>query len=197
MTMASTAFTTAKIIGLTGAAWLSGKLDVPLTFLCQSETPKPRAAPLTLAGTIASISLVSVPAIMKSLAEDGLTTSQAIRLWRNNFELGKALAPPIALATASSLAFCGWSARSLGALGWRDGRLFFVSAVLTVAIVPFTIVSMGSTNAKLLSLAKKEGLTASEGREGEVLLEKWCSLNRVRSLLPLAGAVLTGFAVLA
>ncbi|KAF3050242.1 hypothetical protein E8E11_000573 [Didymella keratinophila] len=169
--MASTAFTPAKIIGLTGAAWLSG--------------------------TIASISLVSVPAITKSLKEDGLHSSHAVKLWKNNFELGKGLAPPIALATASSLAFCGWTARGVPAMGSKDGRLFFSSAVLTVAIVPFTIIFMGKTNARLLGLAKKEELTASESREGEALLKKWGFLNGVRSLLPLAGAVLAGFLVLA
>ena len=66
-----------------------------------------------------------------------------------------------------------------------------------MAIVPFTIIFMGSTNAKLLSLAKKEELTASENQDGEALLKKWVSLNGMRSLLPLAGAVLAGVLVLA
>jgi len=82
-------------------------------------------------------------------------------------------------------------------MGFKDGRLFFASAVLTVAIVPFTIIFMGKTNARLLGLAKKEELTASETREGGALLKKWGFLNGVRSLLPLAGAFLAGFLVLA
>ncbi|KAF1932181.1 DUF1772-domain-containing protein [Didymella exigua CBS 183.55] len=169
--MASAAFTTGKLVGFAGAAWLSG--------------------------TIASLSLVSVPAVTKSLKEDGLSAAHAVKVWRNNFDFGKGLAPPVALATASSLAFCGWTARNTRATGLKDGRLFFLSAALTIAIVPFTIIFMGSTNAKLLSLAKKEELTASEGQDGEALLNKWASINGVRSLLPLAGAVLTGALILA
>jgi hypothetical protein len=121
----------------------------------------------------------------------------AVKLWRNTFELGKGLAPPIALATASSLAFCGWTTRDIHGSGIEDGRLFFLSGLLTVSIVPFTIIFMNSTNVKLLGLAKKEELTASESQDGEALLKKWVSLNAVRSLLPLAAAVLTGILVMA
>lgn len=136
-------------------------------------------------------------AVTQALDEDGLPPRHAFKLWRRNFELGKGLAPPVAVATASALAFCGWTARNARVAGVRDGRLFFVSALLTVAIVPFTIVFMRETNARLLELVKKEELSASEGRDGEVLLKKWASLNSVRCLLPLAGAVLTGVSVLA
>lgn len=138
-----------------------------------------------------------MPAVTKSLKEDNLSTTHAVKLWRNTFELGKGLAPPIALATASSLAFCGWTTRNIRTSGLKDGRLFFVASVLSVAIVPYTLIFMKSTNDKLLSLAKKEELTASESQDGEALLKRWVSLNGVRSLLPLAGAVLTGVLVLA
>ena len=55
---------------------------------------------------------------------------------------------------------------------------------------------MKSTNDKLLRFAKKEELTASESQEGEALLKRWTFLNGVRSLLPLAGALLTSVVVL-
>lgn len=158
------------------------------------ETPKPRT--LRPAGTIGSISLVSLPAITKSLREDGLTTPHAVRLWRHNFERGKNIAPPFALATAASLAFCGWSARGASTTWPRAGRLFFVAAGLTVAIVPFTVVFMASTNEALLRLAGKEEWTAAEERDGEALLARWRFLNGVRSVLPLAAAVLAGGLVL-
>lgn len=139
-----------------------------------------------------------MPALSRSLREDKLSSTHAVKLWRNNFEAGFALAPPIAVATASSLAFCGWSARSLGAsgLGGRDARLFFVAAALTVGIVPYTLALMKGTNDRLLGFAKRDELTASESRESEELLKKWTVLNGVRSLLPLGAAVLTGALVL-
>ncbi|KAF2627857.1 DUF1772-domain-containing protein [Macroventuria anomochaeta] len=169
--MASSAFSAAKIVGLTGAAWLSG--------------------------TIAAISLISIPAVSRTLKEDNLSAAHAVKLWRNNFEAGFALAPPIALATASSLASCGWAARNLRTSGVKDGRLFWVAAALTVSIVPYTIIFMKSTNDKLLRYAKKEKLTTSESQETEGLLKRWVFLNSVRSLLPLAGALLTSIVVLA
>lgn len=66
-----------------------------------------------------------------------------------------------------------------------------------MAIVPFTIVFMGATNARLLGLAKKGELSVSERSEGEALLRRWGWLNAVRGMLPLAGAVLAGFLVVA
>jgi len=171
--------------------------DYP-SLAAQARKPESPSSPVSdcRPGTIASISLVSVPAISRSLKEDRLSAAHAVKLWKNNFEAGFALAPPIAVATASSLGFCAWSAPRLLTFGVPNGRLFAAAAVLTVSIVPFTIVFMSSTNDKLLSFAKKEDLTTAENQESEALLKRWRYLNSVRSLLPLAGAFVTGAAVL-
>jgi hypothetical protein len=171
----------------------------PYSRLLDPETPRVRAVPFSdrNAGTIASISLISIPAISRALKEDNLSAGHAVKLWRNTFEAGFALAPPIALATASSLGFCAWTARGLLTHGVPSSRLYGISAAVTVGIVPFTIIFMKSTNDKLLRFAKKEELTASESQEGEALLKRWTFLNGVRSLLPLAGALLTSVVILA
>ncbi|OSS49898.1 hypothetical protein B5807_05813 [Epicoccum nigrum] len=109
-----TAFSTAKLIGLTGAAWLSG--------------------------TIASMSLISVPTLPSAVNSGSLSAHAAVSLWAAQFRAGFALAPPIAILTASSLVFCGWSAGGSTAAttnlrgGKTDARLFYVAAALTVAI---------------------------------------------------------------
>lgn len=168
------------------------------SWLFDPENLRVRATPASNCrpGTIASISLISVQAISRSTKEDRLSAAHAVKLWKNNFEAGIALAPPIAVATASSLGFCAWSAPKLLTFGVPNDRLFAAAALLTVSIVPFTIIFMGSTNDKLLRLAKKEDLTTSETQESEALLKRWAFLNAVRSSLPLAGALVTGVAVL-
>lgn len=86
------------------------------------------------------------------------------------------------------------------ALGLRNGRLFWVAAALTVGIVPYTLILMKSTNDKLHRFAKKaekEELSTYEIGESEQLLKRWGTLNAVRSLLPLTGAILAGVVVLA
>lgn len=194
----TTAFTTAKIVGLTGAAWLSGRFRPPKYCLQNSRSEILGANQIL--GTIASLSLISIPAISRSIKEDNLPAAHAVKLWRNNYEAGFALAPPTALATAASLAFCAWTTRNLPALGLRNGRLFWVAAALTVGIVPYTLILMKSTNDKLHRFAKKaekEELSTYEIGESEQLLKRWGTLNAVRSLLPLTGAILAGVVVLA
>ncbi|XPS70800.1 hypothetical protein M3J09_003002 [Ascochyta lentis] len=166
----TTAFTATKIIGLTGAAWLSG--------------------------SIASITLISIPAITQSISDAHLPAPHALNLWRNNFTAGFAIAPPTAVVTAASLAFCAL-VTPVGAQSRGNGKLFWVAAALTVGIVPYTLLFMRGTNERLLLLAKKEELDGEEGREGVELLGRWARLNGGRCLLPLAGAVVAGVAVLA
>lgn len=148
------------------------------------------------------MSLISIPALPAAVNSGSLSAHTAVSLWAAQFRAGFALAPPIAILTASSLVFCGWSAggSATSAANLRGGktgaRLFYVAAALTVAIVPFTVAFMGRTNEKLLGMEAREVLSQSEGREGVEALGRWVALNAVRSLLPLAGAVVAGVAVL-
>lgn len=69
-----------------------------------------------------------------------------------------------------------------------------------MAIIPFTIVFMRDTNNKLLAHAakvKKDELSVTETEEVDSLLEKWTTLNGLRSVLPMVGAVAAGIAVIA
>lgn len=109
------------------------------------------------------------------------------------FSRGKAQNPPIAAVTAASFSYLAWTLRSVR--GNKAG-LYGVAAVMTVGVVPWTLLLMNSTNQRLI--AKADSATVEKGDEKEVedLLKKWGTLNGLRSLLPLVGSAAAVFAVL-
>jgi hypothetical protein len=72
--------------------------------------------------------------------------------------------------------------------------MYGMAAVLTVGIVPWTILAMSGTNERLIAVAEGKG-KEDEGEVG-VLLGRWTALNGVRSLFPLLGSVVAVMAVL-
>jgi hypothetical protein len=109
------------------------------------------------------------------------------------FSSGKTQNPPIAVVTAVSFSYLAWTLRSLPG---NKARLYGAAAVMTIGIVPWTLLMMNPTNQKLL--AKADNAAAVEGDENEVqdLLKRWTTLNGIRSLLPLLGSVTAVVAVL-
>lgn len=67
----------------------------------------------------------------------------------------------------------------------RWSRQSLVAAGLTVAIYPFTLLVMGSTNDALMNAANR-GVGKELARD---LVERWGVLNLMRGLLPLVGGV--------
>ncbi|PLB54699.1 DUF1772-domain-containing protein [Aspergillus steynii IBT 23096] len=158
----------AQVVGLTGSAWL--------------------------AGNITALSVNVIPALLKSHHQDGTPLLTTLRHYRNLYDNGHAQNPPIAALTASAfgyLAYAVHNGTSVSALSTRESALLYVaSAVLTIGIVPWTIVAMTGTNRKLLGRAEA-GVTIEKGDEREVLegLERWAVLNAVRGVFPLLGGV--------
>ena len=78
--------------------------------------------------------------------------------------------------------------------------MYALSAVLVVAIVPYTAIGMKPTNKKLKKkLEEMKGLDISEkateiglakGESAKELLDWWATLNLGRGVFPLVGAVL-------
>lgn len=128
------------------------------------------------------------------MGEDSLSATHAARLWRATFQAGFALAPPVAVATASTLVFAGWTARGVRDSESGKGKWFFAAAALTAGIVPFTIALMKGTNDRLLEFAGRGVAELGKEERAEVreLLGRWTVLNGVRGLLPLAAAVVVG-----
>ncbi|KAH0558644.1 hypothetical protein GP486_004704 [Trichoglossum hirsutum] len=166
-------FRMAQAFGVVGAAWLSGN--------------------------IAALSLISVPALSRSQAQDSVQPGILSKQWKYNYEAGKTQNPPVAVAVAASFSYLAWSVRSGTQLGRlapaHSVQLFSTAAILTIGIIPYTIIAMRPTNNKLLAKAEQEfdlkGASASvtsDDREVGELLKKWTFLNGIRSLMPLLGS---------
>ncbi|PTU24154.1 hypothetical protein P175DRAFT_0497273 [Aspergillus ochraceoroseus IBT 24754] len=158
----------AQAVGLTGAGWL--------------------------AGNIASFSLVTAPALLQSCHSYQVPASLIVKQWRELYEKGKRQNPPIAASVAAAFAYLAWSVRqgtSLAPLAPRNGvALYSAAAVLTLGIVPWTLIAMTSTNKALLDRASATWVSTDKSNEEvEGLLEKWTVLNAIRSLFPLAGGI--------
>lgn len=144
-----------------------------------------------------------MPAVANVKKDSSLSNAHAVRLWEQHYQRGASQNPPIALGAAASLGFLAWSLRGLRTatvVGLRPSSLFVIAAVSTMAIVPFTIVFMRPTNNKLLAhaaKAKKDELSVTETEDVASLLERWTSLNRLRGVLPMVGAVAACLAVIA
>ncbi|OAP64277.1 hypothetical protein AYL99_00249 [Fonsecaea erecta] len=166
----------AKVIGVTGAAWLGGN--------------------------IAALSLIAVPALRRSGVEAGVPSSILAKQWRFLYDTGKAQNPPIATVTAAAYLYLAWSARRIAPLGQLP--LYYGSAaVLTLGIVPFTLIAMHSTNNRLMQHSEQAAsksvstpLQPASDDEVDGLIAKWIILNGVRSLFPLAGGILGIIAIL-
>ncbi|EEQ86417.1 uncharacterized protein BDCG_01537 [Blastomyces dermatitidis ER-3] len=173
------AFRVAQAVGLSGAAWLSGN--------------------------IAAYSLNVAPSLLTSAKESNLPPSTLAKLWRNIYHLGSVQNPPIALTTAAAFFYLAWSVRSGTALFRQTAEnaatLYCAAAVLTLSIVPFTLIAMTKTNRALLEQAKvveSEPTVVKVGarEETEQLICRWIGLNGARSLFPLAGVLVGLYAAL-
>ncbi|KIW86766.1 uncharacterized protein Z519_12552 [Cladophialophora bantiana CBS 173.52] len=165
----------AKILGVTGSAWLGGN--------------------------IAGLSLLVTPALRHSSTDDGVSSSTISKQWRYIYESGKAQNPPIAAVAAVAYLYLAWTARGLAPTSQLP--LYYGSAaVLTLGIVPFTLIAMSSTNNKLmrhseaLSKNPSASLQPSSDQEVDELVARWTVLNGIRSLFPLTGAILGVVAIL-
>ncbi|RDW59114.1 hypothetical protein BP5796_12038 [Coleophoma crateriformis] len=167
----------ARAVGIAGAAWLSGN--------------------------IAALSLISVPALNTSHAQDSVSLSTITHAWKHTYAKGKSQNPPVAAVVATSFAYLAWASHRLRA--GRSMQLYSIAALLTIGIVPYTILTMSSTNNKLLAKSKKassdaeitRAVSPAEDKETSDLLKKWTFLNGIRSTMPLLGAAAAALAALA
>ncbi|OWO98044.1 hypothetical protein B2J93_8269 [Marssonina coronariae] len=168
----STSFRIAQIVGLSGAAWLSGN--------------------------IASLSLITVPTLLNSQTPSGrqLSPRTLARQWRQTYEIGKSQNRPASALIGASFAFLAYRSRA----GPRHVMgLYGLAALLTMGIAPFTLLAMAGTNGRLIRKSEEEGdakESAEEGEEMKASLESWGRLNAVRSLLPLVGGAVAVIAAL-
>lgn len=130
-----------------------------------------------------SISLLAVPVYLETTTEP----SQLFHQWARTYYYGSRVAPTTALATFLLYGYTAIAKRGAG----RRWGVFAVAGVTTLIMVPFTRIFMVPTNNTLFRL-EAESITASVASwsEAQELVTKWSRLHFVRSLFPLAGAVL-------
>jgi len=142
-----------------------------------------------LAGYISSISLGSIRPLTRA------PPMVAAQQWQEIYNVGKHTAPPIALLSLSAYGYLSWAA---GGLANTKGALYAAAGTAVIAIVPFTLGVMLSTNNRLIAQTKEWESTAlvSQSTLVQQQLDKWRVLNLIRSLGPAIGAGLGLVAVL-
>ncbi|OAL43546.1 hypothetical protein IQ07DRAFT_616393 [Pyrenochaeta sp. DS3sAY3a] len=142
-----------------------------------------------LFGQNASLSFVSIPAVMQAPAP------LAAKQWSTVFTIGQAFGPPLAIASALAT---GYAASQLDPKS-LSFKLNVAATLLLPSIVPFTFAFIVPTNKKLL--AKRDQLAAAslEDKAIEVgvaqdetvhaLIDKWGTLNLARAVIVGTGAL--------
>jgi hypothetical protein len=130
------------------------------------------------------LSLIGIPLLLNSNAQ----TDHLLRQWVCLYNYGHRLLPAISIATLLIYAYVVFKK-------WTHGESWIsyaVAGVLTVGIIPFTLIVMLSTN-KLLFRLENEIKTNSKVTtldNARKLVTKWGRMHFMRSFFPLAGALL-------
>lgn len=144
------------------------------------------------AGSTFSISFLSVPSLL--LAPSPLLAQQ----WQLIFDRGKIINPAIVLVSVITYGFLSY--RLYGGLNHPKAEMYALSAIFSLGMVPWTQLVMWPTNVALFrkyderkNLGVDEKATEvglAKGESTKELVDTWATLNVVRGLFPLAGAVL-------
>jgi hypothetical protein len=173
---AAPAFLSATIVGVAGSAafsslcWGISYLNVP-SLLLPAANVSDKTKPKTPSGHLA-------------------------RQWQLLYDIGKFTGPPVSIISASSLIY----AMTCIPVELKVQRqLYITAAALIVSIMPFTLIVLAPTNAKLLETAAvhSKGLESEKTHLGDVaagqgqgtpeLISKWAKLNAIRGIPPVLG----------
>ncbi|KAJ8076302.1 hypothetical protein PM082_000722 [Marasmius tenuissimus] len=140
-----------------------------------------------LSGSIISISTVSAPALIVPGAF--YFPNQVAQQWKALYTRGASTMPPLAILSSSAYFYLAYKLSN-----WSTGmtRKYIVAGLLTIGIVPYTLLVMAKTNEKLSAKAvdvPTEKSEVADGPEVKDLVESWTTMNFVRGVLPLAGTI--------
>lgn len=135
------------------------------------------------------LSLITVPVFFDAKPRPAQLLQQFVHLYR----AGHRVMPTMAVATCLLYGYAAASSSgsSIGS-GSPTWLLYAMAAATTIGMVPFTWLAMVPTNNALFRLDDAAGSKADsvDMEQVKVLLTRWSRLHLVRSLFPLAGAVL-------
>ena len=142
-----------------------------------------------LQGSIAAMSTIMMPSLLSSPASADVLAKQ----WLQGFTRGKALGPSLAGLSLAVYSYLAYDARAKGDAKWLA---WAAAGVLTISIVPFTLVFMDTTNQALIAAATGGSSKSLASGATSELVTKWKHLNLVRSVLPLTGTVVGFYGLL-
>lgn len=141
----------------------------------------------------------------------GTPVAHLTHQWLDVYETGKRIFPPIAVVSSAANLYLAWRLRDFlvpEAVGWSWSKLYVTAAGATLAIVPWTLVAMKTTNDQLKAHAVRDDASSAEGSEKMVvgaqemalrakqdehvprLMQDWAWLNLCRAAFPLVGGVI-------
>ncbi|KAF7162436.1 hypothetical protein CNMCM5623_007727 [Aspergillus felis] len=133
-----------------------------------------------LSGAMMGLSLIEIPVLLDTATHSLDLLQHFLRL----YDIGHKMMPSLAITTCLLYGHAMTSARAAG----RSGLPHMIAAVTTISMVPFTWLVMAPTNNALFQMHSNPA--APNLGEAQQLLVRWAKLHAMRSLFPLAGAVL-------
>jgi hypothetical protein len=136
-----------------------------------------------------SLYLITMPVLIQT----STSVPVLLRQCRDIFDKGHIQGPALAIFICVTYCYAAWARTAAG----DDGKPFIVAAALTMGIVPYTWIFMWKTNTALFDAVEQSSITKSAVADlnAKDMIGKWCGLHGVRSLFPLASAVV-GFLVM-
>lgn len=145
-----------------------------------------------------TLSFIALPALFQA------PTPLVSRQWQTIFERGKPIAIPSALLSAGSFSYLAYALYKT--LHHPRAELYGLAAIATITMIPFTALLIQPTNEKLHEKANEfqqwsladEAVenNVAKGESSKELIDRWATLNAVRALFPLSGAVIAAWATL-
>jgi hypothetical protein len=135
------------------------------------------------------LAVIMVPVLL----DKSYQPAHLLEQWVCLFNYGHRILPAISITVLCLYGYIGYDKYLTGGAWIAYGT----SGILTVGIIPFTLIVMQSTNDLLFQQEEEirwnpKVTTLEDARK---LIAKWSSMHFVRSMFPLAGAVL-GFSAL-
>ncbi|KAL0565520.1 hypothetical protein V5O48_016505 [Marasmius crinis-equi] len=143
---------------------------------------------------IAGSTLLSAPALLTP--SSFYSSTQAAIQWKDLYTRGARTMPPLAVCASSAYFYLAYKLHK-----YSRGltQMYATAGILTLGIVPYTLLVMVKTNDELSSKAVDAPTEKSEvakGSEVNELVERWSAMNLVRGLIPLTGSIVAIYATL-
>lgn len=122
------------------------------------------AASFHTAGSLATVSLISIPSILAVADDDSVTARTLAQQFTLGHRMGKLLQAPAECLGVAAFGFLAWDARTHG--GWATPattwKLYAAAAAAMFAVVPWTVAVMEKDSQKIVSVAVEPGMPAAE-----------------------------------